>query len=347
MVGSRGCAHEISELQWCLLCVDTSVAMSTQYLHCSLDPTDVDETLFEMMDRTQLEASSRQLSDSNSLQTLVYKALVFTSCFNTLDIDRDRLHDFLEAVSKGYNNLPFHNVLHVQDVVGRMTVLLTAEDCPRFTAIQNMALIIGAAVHDLDHFGMSNTDLVKSRHPLAQRHPTSPMEHHHYECFQDMVKSTELNFLHAFKKEEQVEFDRLVKFVIISTDIGSDFLSLQNDNFDDALAQMKLLMRCADIGHCGSPWHLHFRWAERLCNEHAEEDGFMTAEFKRDQLAFMQKVASPTFQKLSEVIPDAKVWYARCLGNTERWEGAVPLAMRAQSKGVEGEYDSRAAICVS
>ena len=84
---------------------------------------------------------------------------MFTSCFETLDIDRHKLHDFLEAVAKGYNDLPFHNVLHVRDVVGRMAVLLTAEDCPRSTAIQNMALIIGAAVHDLDHFGMSNTDL--------------------------------------------------------------------------------------------------------------------------------------------------------------------------------------------
>ena len=42
---------KIPELQWCLLCVDTSVAMSDS-------ATDVDETLFEIMDRTQLEASS-------------------------------------------------------------------------------------------------------------------------------------------------------------------------------------------------------------------------------------------------------------------------------------------------
>ena len=294
--------------------------------------TDVDETLFEMMDRTQLEASSRP-TDSSCLKRLTCKALTFTACFGTLDIDTDRLHAFLDAVSRGYNSLPFHNVLHIQDVVGRMAVLLTTEDCPAVTAMQNMALIIGAAVHDLDHFGMSKTDLIESKHPLAQRHPTSPMEHHHYECFKDMIQSVELNFVHTWSQEEQMEFQCLVKFVIMSTDIGSKFLSLQHDNFADQLAQMKLVMRCADIGHCGSPWHLHFRWAERLCNEHADKDGFMSAEFKRNQLAFMRKVACPTFQKLAEIIPDSKLWYARCLGNTERWEGTVPPAKLTHDNG--------------
>ena len=60
----------------------------------------------------------------------------------------------------------------------------------------------------------------------------------------------------------------------------------------------------------------------------------------------MQKVACPTFQKLVE-IPDAQLWYARCLANTERWEGTVPLAVRSRSHCLEGDFDSRAAICVS
>lgn len=305
------------------------------------------ETMFETMDRLQLEASCRPISDSNSLQALTHKALSFTSCLQALHIDEGKLHAFLDAISNGYNDLPFHNVLHVRDVVGKIAVLLIAEGCPRFTAMQNMAMIIGAAVHNLDHFGTSNADLVTSKHPLAQRHPTSPMEYHHYECLKDMIQCKELNFAYALPREEQMEFKWLVKFVIMSTDIGSGFLSLQHDNFANMLSRIKLVIRCADLGHCGSPWHLHFRWAERLCDEHTDKDGFMTAELKRNQLAFMQKVACPTFQKLVEIIPDAQLWYARCLANTERREGTVPMAVRSRSHGLEGDFDNRAAICVS
>ena len=325
-----------------LLCVDTTVAMSD---HC----TDMDETLFEMMDRTQIEKSCRPNTDNNSLHYLTYKLLASrTNNFEGLEVDRQRLQAFLDAVSRGYNDLPFHNVLHVRDVVSRLTVLLFAEDCPEFTAVQHMALVIGAAVHDLDHFGMSNKALVESGHPLAQRHPTSTMEHHHYECFEDMMHCEDQNFLHAWSKKDETQFKYLVKNVIMSTDIAAGFLSLQRDDFTKALPQMKLVMRCADIGHCGSPWHLHFRWAERLCMEHTNENKFMTAEFKKDQVAFMQKVACPTFKKLHEVIPSAQIWYARCLANTERWEGTIPQALCAYSaKGVEREYDARPAICVS
>ena len=57
------------------------------------------------------------------------------------------------------------------------------------------------------------------------------------------------------------------------------------------------------------------------------EDMFMNAEFKKDQVAFMQKIACPTFKKLHEFIRIPHIWYARCLANTERWEGTIPQAL--------------------
>ena len=138
--------------------------------HC----TDMDETLFKMIDRMQLEKSCRPNNNVNSLHYLTYKLLAsLTNNFEGLEVNTERLQAFLDAVSRGYNELPFHNVLQVRDVVTRLTVLLFAEDRPEFTSVQHMTLVIGAAVHDLDHFGMSNKDLVESGHPLAQRHSTS------------------------------------------------------------------------------------------------------------------------------------------------------------------------------
>ena len=58
----------------------------------------------------------------------------------------------------------------------------------------------------------------------------------------------------------------------------------------------------------------------------------MTAEVKKDQVTFMQKIACPTFKELHEITPSAQIWYARCLANTERWEPSPQLCVHTAQK---------------
>ena len=309
-----------------------------------------DRDMFAEMDTAQQESSCQPMTERNTLQTLTVKGLAWTPCLHQLKISMPKLHKFLNTVAGSYNDLPFHNVMHARDVVGKVAVLLTAGTYPDMTALEQCALIIGAAVHDLDHFGMTNADLVKTKHPLAAKYPDSPMESHHCECLLDLLKSHDLDFTCNMNRLDRVKLLFLIKMLVMSTDIGAGRLCLQGDDFARSHACMKLMMRCADIGHCASPWHVHFRWAERLCQENAGEgEKFMSGAFKKSQLVFMQKVACPAFEKLAEIVPETQIWYARCLENTERWEGAVPPELRSETlhKAVEGEFETRRAITVS
>ena len=63
----------------------------------------------------------------------------------------------------------------------------------------------------------------------------------------------------------------------------------------------------------------------------------MSGQFKRDQVLFMKKVACPTFQQLAAVLPEAGLWYAQCLANTDRWEGALPPEHREPAQLLEKE----------
>lgn len=91
---------------------------------------------------------------------------------------------FLGTVVAQYHDLPFHNIMHIRDVVGKMVVLLTAETCPAFTSLQKCALIVGAAVHDIDHQRINIAELIRTKHAIAVKHPMSPLESHHFQrCY--------------------------------------------------------------------------------------------------------------------------------------------------------------------
>lgn len=291
---------------------------------------------FARMSESQL-TNSQSTSHETTLQQMAWKGLLATSCMPAMQLDIACLSAFLDAVAAEYSSLAFHNIMHARDVLGKVVILLLANTSPPLSRMQKCALIIGAVVHDLGHVGLTNIELIRSKHPLAVKHPVSPMESHHYERFLDLFHTPGLDFMRAYSVSQQEQFAELVKQIVLSTDISSKSLSLQDGDFTEAEPRMKLLMRCADIGHCGAPWHLHFRWAEKLCRENNDKNGFMSGEFKRDQMSFMKKVACPTFQKLAAVMPDTQLWYANCLANTDRWEGTVPPDAREPAKGVERE----------
>ena len=148
---------------------------------------------FVQMDQLQIDSwNNGSPQDPDSVQDFIYDSLELSGCLQELHLDKSKLRAFLGAVTSTYNDLPFHNVMHIKDVVGRMAVMLSASG---FYAIQRCALLIAAAVHDLDHFGMSNAELTASRHPVALRHPMSPLENHHLDCFMHLMSMPGLDFM--------------------------------------------------------------------------------------------------------------------------------------------------------
>ena len=79
------------------------------------------------------------------------------------------------------NKFVGHNSLHAADVAQSLSVLLsTPVFSGKLTPLVRLAALIAAAIHDLDHPGVSNTFLIKTKNPLAILYnDQSPLENHH------------------------------------------------------------------------------------------------------------------------------------------------------------------------
>ena len=71
----------------------------------------------------------------------------------------------LQALEGGYNKNPYHNATHAADVTQNVGVMLAADDLPsRLSKLEVLAMLLAAAVHDVNHPGW---------HIIAESHGTA------------------------------------------------------------------------------------------------------------------------------------------------------------------------------
>jgi len=84
-------------------------------------------------------------------------------------VSEHALFDYFYQLSLSYRSqqdVPYHNVIHVADVMSTLYSYLKAEDC-NFTKEEKLALICGTAAHDVGHCGVNNDFHVKTFSELA------------------------------------------------------------------------------------------------------------------------------------------------------------------------------------
>ena len=60
----------------------------------------------------------------------------------------------LQALEAKYNRHPYHNATHAADVTQNVGVMLAADDLPgRLSKLEVLAMLLAAAVHDVNHPG--------------------------------------------------------------------------------------------------------------------------------------------------------------------------------------------------
>jgi 3'5'-cyclic nucleotide phosphodiesterase len=75
------------------------------------------------------------------------------------NIPEDRLTAMMSHVESHYPDNPYHNRVHAADVMRSIHFLLTVTPAGLLDAEQRLALYIGAAAHDVEHGGVTNSFL--------------------------------------------------------------------------------------------------------------------------------------------------------------------------------------------
>eukprot|EP00934_Nitzschia_sp_Nitz4_P008854 Nitzschia sp. Nitz4//scaffold144_size56818//19572//22039//NITZ4_006532-RA/size56818-snap-gene-0.1-mRNA-1//1//CDS//3329536501//8844//frame0 len=158
------------------------------------------------------------------------------------------LRSFCRAILQGYNEVPYHNYLHAYHVLmssNKLLDIVLQEGEPRefsdklnSTGMNDLAfesnpllhwsLVFGALIHDVDHLGVPNKQLVNENHPLAiQYNDQSVAEQRSLTvAFAELLKSEYDNLRQAVfpsgisQSSEYRKFRESVTSLILVTDIS-------------------------------------------------------------------------------------------------------------------------------
>ena len=294
----------------------------------------------------------------------------------------DQLREYVAAIASLYRDNPFHNFDHACHVTMSVNKLLKRIVTPglieeEFYKMQEgeiasrvhdftygiisdpmavFAIVFSALIHDVDHRGVSNIQLIKEHPEMGELYRNkSVAEQNSVDLAWDVLMSpsfSELRNCIFGNQHELLRFRQLVVNVVLATDIFDKELNDHrrqrwqaafaeeakgqgNINLRDLRATivMEHIIQASDISHTMQHWHIYQKWNKQLFNElyAAYRSGRMGVDpsvfWYRGELDFFDNYIIPLARKLKEcnvfgVSSDEYLNYA--LLNRAEWEERGP-----------------------
>ena len=282
-----------------------------------------------------------------TLGEVVDSFLTAQGCYDTLPLDRDVLSQYMQCVQAGYNDVPYHSVSHVLEVVRAATALWSArglrdrvrDERPRDCDLLALAFVVAAAVHDLGHQGLSNEYMVRSGHDFAVDHnDVSPNESHHLATAFKLMRRH--HFLCDMPRAGFRTFRETVIQLVMATDMAHHHavLALLAGAEPETCAVPLLMMsalKCADLTHVFMEGPDREEWARRLQREWlAEGDRWRSmgcqpppnmrpcspSEFATGQMVFLRSVVIPFVELVGAFLPATHDMLAAASRNAAHWD---------------------------
>jgi class 3 adenylate cyclase len=323
---------------------------------------------------------------------------------NTVELEPavvSQLKRYVTIIAAMYRNNPFHNFEHASHVTMSMNKLLQRVTAPdivirkksdkkavgsqlhKYTygitsdPLTQFALVFAALIHDCDHWGVSNAQLIKEGVPIADKYDNkSVAEQNSVDLAWDLLmESDEYGDLQRClfpTDDEYKRFRQVVVNIVMSTDIFDKELeqlrknrwakafenpknSEDEESEDDrdlkATIVIEHIMQASDVAHTMQHWHVYQKWNRRLFDElyTAHRAGRMGVDpvnfWYKGELGFFDNYIIPLAQKLKDcgvfgVSSDECLNYA--MENRREWEAkgeqiVKDLVLSFQERDAEDE----------
>ena len=214
------------------------------------------------------------------------------------------LKDFLSMIAGMYNPHSFHNFDHASHVAMSLFQLMSriatpGDDSSSFSSrssrngdgvtidpLTTFACIFTALIHDVDHFGVPNTQLIKENPRLAKTYENrSVAEQNSFNEAWELFTQGPYSNLRATLFVEEDELSRFRQIVIngiMATDLADKDLkrdredrwarafhnkSVDTDSNLQTTVLIEMLIQVSDISHTMQDWRVYRKWNERLFDE--------------------------------------------------------------------------------
>lgn len=269
-----------------------------------------------------------------------------------------QLRDYVTIIASMYRDNPFHNFEHASHVTMSVVKLLSRIVAPDLQVqdsdddhnvastlhdhtygitsdpLTQFACVFAALIHDVDHLGVPNIQLVKERTYIATMYKEKSVAEQNsvtvsWNLLMD-VSFKDLRMAIYSNADEMQRFRQLVVNSVMATDImDKDLKALRNARWDKAFKEasateskkdavdrkativIEHLIQASDIAHTMQHWHIYRKWNERLFHEMYK--AYISNRAEQDPSAF---------------------WYAGEIGFFDFY--IIPLAKKLKDCGVFG-----------
>ena len=220
-----------------------------------------------------------------------------------------QLKDYVQTLASMYRDNPFHNFEHASHVTMSVMKLLSRIVAPDLTSapkdteealhdhtygitsdpMTQFAVALSALIHDADHPGVPNSQLIKEQTTLAAVYRNKSIaEQNSVDLAWDLLMDDAYGDLRRTIYATTSEFTRfrqLVVNIVLATDImDKDLAALRkgrwNKAFSDEVSDsseddvnrkativMEHLIQASDVAHTMQHWHIYRKWNQRLFKE--------------------------------------------------------------------------------
>uniref|UniRef100_A0A673BGX1 Phosphodiesterase n=1 Tax=Sphaeramia orbicularis TaxID=375764 RepID=A0A673BGX1_9TELE len=299
-------------------------------------------------------------SHNRPLTCIMYTIFQERDLMRTFKIPTDTFVTFMLTLEGHYHSdVAYHNSLHAADVAQSTHILLSTPALDAvFTDLEILAAIFAAAIHDVDHPGVSNQFLINTNSELALMYnDESVLENHHLAVGFKLLQEDNCDIFQNLNKKQRQTLRRMVIDMVLATDMSKHMSLLADlktmvetkkvtssgvlllDNYTDRMQVLRNMVHCADLSNPTKPLDLYRQWTDRIMDEffhqgdRERERGMEispmcdkhTASVERTQVGFIDYIVHPLWETWADLVhPDAQDILDTLEDNRNWYQSMIP-----------------------
>ncbi|KAF7659032.1 hypothetical protein LDENG_00004160 [Lucifuga dentata] len=299
-------------------------------------------------------------SHNRPLTCVMYTIFQERDLLRTFKVPTDTFVTFMLTLEGHYHSdVAYHNSLHAADVAQSTHILLSTPALEAvFTDLEILAAIFAAAIHDVDHPGVSNQFLINTNSELALMYnDESVLENHHLAVGFKLLQEDNCDIFQNLSKKQRQTLRRMVIDMVLATDMSKHMSLLADlktmvetkkvtssgvlllDNYTDRMQVLRNMVHCADLSNPTKPLDLYRQWTDRIMDEffhqgdRERERGMEispmcdkhTASVERTQVGFIDYIVHPLWETWADLVhPDAQDILDTLEDNRNWYQSMIP-----------------------
>ncbi|XP_037112643.1 cAMP-specific 3',5'-cyclic phosphodiesterase 4A isoform X1 [Syngnathus acus] len=301
-----------------------------------------------------------EFSNNRPLSCIMFAIFQERDLLKTFRIPVDTFVTYVMTLEDHYHaNVAYHNSLHAADVTQSTHVLLSTPALDAvFTDLEVLAALFAAAIHDVDHPGVSNQFLINTNSELALMYnDESVLENHHLAVGFKLLHEDNCDIFQNLSKRQRQSLRKLVIDMVLATDMSKHMSLLADlktmvetkkvtssgvlllDHYTDRIQVLRNMVHCADLSNPTKPLAVYRQWTERIMEEFfrqgdkERERGMEispmcdkhTASVEKSQVGFIDYIVHPLWETWGDLVhPDAQDILDTLEDNRDWYQSTIP-----------------------